>query len=74
MADGSRTRDRRDHNAELYQLSYSHLAGWNLALHDGAERRGRQPGLERKRSIRDTHRATRDDYLQRASRMAVMRP
>ena len=27
MADGIRTRDRRDHNAELYQLSYSHLAG-----------------------------------------------
>lgn len=30
VADGSRTRDRRDHNAELYQLSYSHLAGLNL--------------------------------------------
>src|SRR3954452_20242929 len=27
VADGIRTRDRRDHNAELYQLSYSHLAG-----------------------------------------------
>src|SRR4051812_22342180 len=28
VADGIRTRDRRDHNAELYQLSYSHLAGF----------------------------------------------
>ena len=24
MSDGIRTRDRRDHNAELYQLSYAH--------------------------------------------------
>jgi hypothetical protein len=24
VSDGIRTRDRRDHNAELYQLSYAH--------------------------------------------------
>ncbi len=26
MADGIRTRDHRDHNPGLYQLSYGHLA------------------------------------------------
>jgi hypothetical protein len=26
VADGTRTRDHRDHNPELYQLSYRHLA------------------------------------------------
>jgi hypothetical protein len=26
VSDGIRTRDRRDHNAELYQLSYAHQA------------------------------------------------
>ena len=26
MSDGIRTRDRRDHNPELYQLSYAHQA------------------------------------------------
>ncbi len=31
MSDGIRTRDRRDHNPELYQLSYAHQAGPNLA-------------------------------------------
>jgi hypothetical protein len=40
VADGIRTRDRRDHNAELYQLSYSHLAGPNLACGAGGGRRG----------------------------------
>jgi hypothetical protein len=29
--DGTRTRDRLDHNQELYQLSYVHRAGSNLA-------------------------------------------
>jgi hypothetical protein len=24
VSDGTRTRDRRDHNPELYQLSYAH--------------------------------------------------
>ena len=27
MSDGIRTRDRRDHNPELYQLSYAHREG-----------------------------------------------
>ena len=26
VSDGTRTRDRRDHNPELYQLSYAHRA------------------------------------------------
>jgi hypothetical protein len=26
VSDGTRTRDRRDHNPELYQLSYAHQA------------------------------------------------
>lgn len=47
VADGSRTRDRRDHNAELYQLSYSHLAGSNLACGAG----GWEPG-RRRRNVR----------------------
>jgi ketosteroid isomerase-like protein len=31
VSDGIRTRDRRDHNPELYQLSYAHQADPNLA-------------------------------------------
>ena len=31
MADGTRTRGHRDHNPELYQLSYRHLAGFIVA-------------------------------------------
>ena len=31
VADRARTGDRLDHNQELYQLSYSHHAGTNLA-------------------------------------------
>jgi hypothetical protein len=27
VSDGTRTRDRLDHNQELYQLSYAHQAG-----------------------------------------------
>jgi len=27
VADGTRTRDHRDHNPELYRLSYRHRAG-----------------------------------------------
>ena len=27
VSDGTRTRDRRDHNPELYQLSYAHHVG-----------------------------------------------
>jgi hypothetical protein len=29
VADGTRTRDSRDHNPGLYQLSYDHRAGSN---------------------------------------------
>ena len=32
VSDGTRTRDRLDHNQELYQLSYAHQAGGNLAV------------------------------------------
>ncbi len=28
MSDGTRTRDHRDHNPELYQLSYAHRGGF----------------------------------------------
>ncbi len=31
MSDGTRTRDRRDHNPELYQLSYAHREGANAS-------------------------------------------
>ncbi len=31
MSDGTRTRGRRDHNPELYQLSYAHRAQRSLA-------------------------------------------
>ena len=32
VSDGTRTRDRRDHNPELYQLSYAHQAGVSLRV------------------------------------------
>ena len=35
MSDGIRTRDRRDHNPELYQLSYAHQAHRSLAANVG---------------------------------------
>jgi hypothetical protein len=31
VADGTRTRDHRDHNPELYQLSYRHRARMSVA-------------------------------------------
>jgi hypothetical protein len=31
VGDATRTRDRLDHNQELYQLSYAHRGGLNLA-------------------------------------------
>ena len=31
VSDGARTRDNLDHNQELYQLSYAHRVGPNLA-------------------------------------------
>ena len=33
VADGIRTRDHRDHNPGLYQLSYRHRARDRIALH-----------------------------------------
>ena len=42
MADRIRTGDRLDHNQELYQLSYSHLARLNLP---GGAAAGRWPGV-----------------------------
>ncbi len=35
MSDGTRTRGRRDHNPELYQLSYAHRATRSLAARQG---------------------------------------
>ncbi len=35
MDDRIRTGDRLDHNQELYQLSYAHRAGFNLARQGG---------------------------------------
>ena len=32
VSDGTRTRDRLDHNQELYHLSYAHQARLNLAV------------------------------------------
>jgi ketosteroid isomerase-like protein len=39
VSDGIRTRDRRDHNPELYQLSYAHQADPNLAGRAYSDRR-----------------------------------
>ena len=36
VSDGTRTRDRLDHNQELYQLSYAHRARSNVAVGGGA--------------------------------------
>ena len=35
VSDGIRTRDRLDHNQELYQLSYAHREVRTLSLHRG---------------------------------------
>ena len=35
VSDRTRTGDRLDHNQELYQLSYAHQAGTNLAPRPG---------------------------------------
>ena len=46
MADGARTRDHRDHNPELYQLSYRHLARVRIARplrHTGRTTRPTRP-------------------------------
>ncbi len=32
VSEGTRTPDRLDHNQELYQLSYAHRGGMNLAV------------------------------------------
>ena len=32
VSEGTRTPDRLDHNQELYQLSYAHRGGLNLAV------------------------------------------
>ncbi len=39
VSDGTRTRDRLDHNQELYQLSYAHRAGSNVAVVGGGPQR-----------------------------------
>ena len=35
VSEGTRTPDRLDHNQELYQLSYAHRGGLNLAAGPG---------------------------------------
>ncbi len=35
MSDGARTRDNRDHNPVLYQLSYTHHAAAETAAEEG---------------------------------------
>ena len=54
MSDGTRTRGRRDHNPELYQLSYAHQAGLSIAPDQSTESRGSrrssQPGSHQFRS------------------------
>jgi hypothetical protein len=37
VSDGTRTRDRLDHNQELYQLSYAHQAETSLAVRAGPD-------------------------------------
>ena len=41
MSDGTRTRDHLDHNQELYQLSYAHRAGFNVAPRVGTAARAK---------------------------------
>ena len=41
MSDGTRTRDRLDHNQELYQLSYAHHGDLRLTWYAGFVRGGR---------------------------------
>lgn len=49
MADGIRTRDRRHHKPELYQLSYCHRDEPNLACGAGGWRpAGGHPGISRR--------------------------
>ena len=38
VSEGTRTPDHLDHNQELYQLSYAHRAGLNLAPRDRSPR------------------------------------
>ena len=38
MADGIRTRDHRDHNPGLYQLSYGHLAAASIPARETTSR------------------------------------
>jgi hypothetical protein len=41
VSDGTRTRDRLDHNQELYQLSYAHHGDLRLTWYAGFVRGGR---------------------------------
>src|SRR5690242_14259030 len=44
VSDGTRTHDRLDHNQELYQLSYAHRGGLNLAAETDYRTRLLDPG------------------------------
>ena len=48
VSDGTRTRGRRDHNPELYQLSYAHQARVSLAAIRVASQRGAGADLRRR--------------------------
>ena len=43
VSDGTRTRGRRDHNPELYQLSYAHQDGLSIAPGGAAVGLSRRP-------------------------------
>jgi hypothetical protein len=44
VSDGTRTRDRLDHNQELYQLSYAHQGDLQVTWYAAFERRGAAVG------------------------------
>ncbi len=70
MSDGTRTRDRRDHNPELYQLSYAHQGRPNLAV--GRRRADAQTG--RRRPPRPARRRAPVRAWNGSSRAAPRRP
>ena len=55
VSDGIRTRDRRDHNPELYQLSYAHQAGPNLACPAYSDRAVEERNVEIARQAFDAY-------------------